>query len=435
MKFLLASWGSSGDLHPFLTLAREMRQRGHEVTMVGMSHWKPEFLGIGVDFVSVGPELSPKELFEHPEIISTKNFGLVSLKALMELAIVPMMDDGLRTLCELAPEHDALVAHHFFLPASAAAEKAKIPWATISLAPSILPSRYTLPAGQPMQPFTGPIGRLANHGAWKLARMMVRPHIDPVVNGQRQREGLEPITDAIFEAVSPTLNLALFSEHFSPRQPDYAEHIHLAGFCPWDPAYTPSPELAAFLEAGEKPWLFTLGSSAIANPGEFYNAAVEGLRGQKERAILLVGDKRNIPANLPPNVLAVDYAPYHWIMPRCRAVAHQCGMGTTAQSLRAGIPIVACPYAFEQPHNAMCLEAMGVAVYLPPRKRNASGLVKALRQVSEGKIAQRAREIGEKVREENGPAHACQLLEKTFFTRPRPGEARVYGFVEGLAVL
>lgn len=435
MKFLLASWGSSGDLHPFLALGRELRQRGHEVTMAGNPAWKADFIRLGIDFVEVGPAHTNAELFEHPEVISTKNFGLDSLKILMAEGIAPMMDDGFRVLCELAPEHDALVAHHFFLPAGAAAEKAQIPWATISLAPSIIPSKYTLPAGQVMQPFTGAIGRLANQAAWKFAKMMVRSHVDPMVNNQRTREGLAPIQDALFDSVSPTLNLLLFSEQFCPRYPDYAETIQHAGFCPWNPPYEPPAALVDFLAGGDKPWLFTLGSSVIANPGDFFTAAVEGLRGQKERAILLIGDKRNTPANVPDNVLVLDYAPYHWIMPRCRAVAHQCGMGTTAQALRSGIPTVACPYAFEQPHNAMCIEATGAGIYLAPRKRSAASLIKAMREVSEGKIAQRARELGEKLRAENGPVRASELLEKTFVGRPRPSEAKLYGFIEGLAIL
>lgn len=435
MKFLLASWGSSGDLHPFLALGRELRQRGHEVTMVGNPSWKADFIRLGIDFVAAGPAQTVEKLFEHPEVISNKNFGLDSLKILMTEGVAPMMDEGFRVLCELGPEHDALVAHHFFLPAGAAAEKANIPWATISLAPGIIPSRYTLPAGQPMQPFTGPLGRLANHAAWKIARMMVRSHIDPLINAQRTREGLAPIQDAIFDSVSPTLNLLLYHEHFSPRYPDYAEPIQHAGFCHWNPAYEPPAALTEFLAAGEKPWLFTLGSSAIANPGDFYIAAAEGLRGQKERAVLLIGDKRNTPPKVPDNVLVLDYAPYSWIMPQCRAVAHQCGMGTTGQALRAGIPTVACPYAFEQPHNAMCLEAIGAGLYLPARKRTASGLIKALREASDGKIAVRAREIGEKLRAENGPARASQWLEKTFIPRPRPSDAKLYGFIEGLAIL
>ncbi len=173
----------------------------------------------------------------------------------------------------------------------------------------------------------------------------------------------------------------------------------------------------------------------VANPQDFFNEAAEGMRGQKERAVLLVGDMKNAPKDVPSNVFVHDHAPYGWIMPRCSVVAHQCGIGTTAQALRAGLPAVACPYAFDQPQNAVALEATGAALFLPARKRTASQLIRAMRIVSEGEVAQRAAEIGRKLREEDGAVRACELLERTFNPRPHPSEGRIYGFVEGLAVL
>lgn len=432
MKFLLASWGSNGDLHPFLALGREMRRRGHEVMLVSTPIWKEQALAIGLDFVEAGPAMTLEDIIAHPEVFSTKNMGVTALRSLMEIGITPMLDEMYRVLCELAPSYDALIAHQVILTAGAVAEKTGIPWATVTMAPCSIPSSYTAPPSA-MQPFHGALGRLANRAMWKVALMAARSIFDPPLNVIRERESLKPIRDSIFEGASKTLNLQFYSEQFSARPPDWSEEIQYTGFCHWDPEdYTAPAELTAFLKQGNKPWLFTLGSSAIAHPQGFFEIAAEAMRGIPERAILLVGDKRNIPPSVPDNVFVQEYAPYGWIMPRCSAVAHQCGMGTTAQTLRAGIPSVACPYGFDQPSNAMHLEAIHAGIYLPQRKRTPRGLVEAMREVTRSEIARRAAEIGEVIRMENGPARACQLLEKSFTAKLRPEDVAIYSFIDAV---
>ena len=72
MRFLLASWGSYGDLHPFLALGRGLMARGHTVTLVGHPDWAPDTALAGIRFVSTGEP--PREDFirDHPEVLSMK---------------------------------------------------------------------------------------------------------------------------------------------------------------------------------------------------------------------------------------------------------------------------------------------------------------------------------------------------------------------------
>ena len=128
----------------------------------------------------------------------------------------------------------------------------------------------------------------------------------------------------------------------------------------------------------------------------------------------MTGLPKNQLPELPPNVMAIDYVPYDWIMPRCSVVAHQCGIGTLSHVLRAGLPSVACPYAFDQPNNAMRLQALGVAVYLSPKQRSALELGEAMRAATRDPIASRSRAVGERLRRENGAAKACEILGSTF---------------------
>ena len=168
------------------------------------------------------------------------------------------------------------------------------------------------------------------------------------------------------------------------------------------------------MDWGEAPVLFTLGSTAVQVPGAFYREAVEALAQLKLRGILLVGSEENRPADLPDGVLALNYAAYGGLMSRVRAVVHQCGVGTLSHALRAGVPSVGCPFAFDQPNNASRLEALGVAEVLRPGQRDARAMAAALERLLAGGASARARKLGEQIRAEDGPARACEILERHF---------------------
>jgi UDP:flavonoid glycosyltransferase YjiC (YdhE family) len=223
----------------------------------------------------------------------------------------------------------------------------------------------------------------------------------------------------MFGAHSPTLNLQLYSPHFAEPAPDWSAEKRQAGFCYFDPPDAAlAPEIKKFLAHKEPPVLFTLGSTASRNPGAFYEEAAEVCRRLNVRGLLLIGGEENRPRDLPAHVLAVDYAPYGLIMPHVRAVVHQCGIGTLSHTLRAGVPSVAVPFAFDQPNNACRLEELGVAELVKPSARNAGSLARALRRLLAGTAGTRAGELGSLIRAEEGVASACAILEQTFAPRP-----------------
>ena len=172
-----------------------------------------------------------------------------------------------------------------------------------------------------------------------------------------------------------------------------------------------SPDLERFLPAGAPPVLVTLGSAAVHVPGNFFVAAVTALQRLNLRGVLLHGPESNRPANLPENIFALSSAPFGLLMPRMRAAMHQCGIGTLSHALRAGLPSVACPFAFDQPNNACRLRALGVAEVLPSGRRSAAQMTTALRQLLGGSAGEKARLLGERIRAEDGVGDACLLLE------------------------
>jgi len=416
MRWLLTSWGSHGDLHPFLSLGQALIARGHSVTLVGHPDWGAETEIAGLRFVSTGEPSRDDFIRANPEVLSMKWGGLVSLRTLVHKAIVPSFDYYMEALLAEAPGHDVMVAHHFTFPAPVVAEMKDIPFATVSLAPGVVPSAFTLPGsnfGRAGQDF---FSRLWNRFIWSAGQRISRSMVDPVVNRLRARHGLGPAYDVVFEAHSRVLNLQLYSRHFASPPSDWSDEKKIAGFCFYDPPGEKglTPETVDFLENGTPPVLFTLGSTAVQNPGSFYQSAVEVLDSLGLRGILLVGSESNRPPNLPETILAVPYAPYGLLMPRVRAVAHQCGIGTLSHAIRAGVPSLACPFAFDQPNNARRLEALGVAEVILPQQHTPQDMGPALHHLLAGNASMRSQRLGEQIRAEDGPARACEILEETF---------------------
>ena len=141
---------------------------------------------------------------------------------------------------------------------------------------------------------------------------------------------------------------------------------------------------------------------------------MRALRVLNLRGLLLIGPEQNRPLNLPDTILAVPYLPYGLIMPRVRAVAHQCGIGTLSHTLRAGVPSVACPFAFDQPNNARRLEALGVAEVVLPHQHDAQHIGRALQRLLADEAPTRAQSLGKLIRAEDGVGRACEILEELF---------------------
>jgi UDP:flavonoid glycosyltransferase YjiC (YdhE family) len=132
------------------------------------------------------------------------------------------------------------------------------------------------------------------------------------------------------------------------------------------------------------------------------------------RAVLLIGDDRNqLKESLPPGMIAVNYAPFEALLPRACAMVHHGGVGTTSQGLRAGIPTLIVPFAFDQPDNAAHSARMGSSRTLPRGKYRAARVAKELNLLlTMPGYETKANEIGELLRRENGAATASDLIEE-----------------------
>jgi len=220
----------------------------------------------------------------------------------------------------------------------------------------------------------------------------------------RRSEG-RPLTPLLI-AVSPTV---------LPRPADWVgDHIHLPGYFFLDEAdYRPSPALAGFLTRGPAPVCVSFGSMIRRDADRIGAAVLEALARLGRRGIVLSGWGGWRPADTPDEVLFVEQASHAWLFPRCAAVIHHGGAGTTAAGLRAGVPSLVVPFAGDQPFWAKRVAALGAGPDpLPVNRLDADGLTTALRRALEDEdLRRRAAEVGKRIQAEDGVGQAVRLIE------------------------
>jgi len=251
----------------------------------------------------------------------------------------------------------------------------------------------------------------------RLARFVSRKWPQPIYD-LRAELGLTKGRNPLFDAKhSPYLVLALFSSALGTEQRDWPPNALITGFCFYDSdagnAALPA-NLEEFLAAGPAPVVFTLGSAAVLAAGRFYEFSAKAAIKLGVRAVLLIGtDPRNrLKQELPKTICVAEYAPYSALFNRSAMVVHQGGVGTTAQCLRAGKPMLIMPYSHDQPDNARRMRRLKVARVIQRAYYTPIRVARKLKaMLAEPIFARRAEMVARRLEHENGVSTACDALE------------------------
>lgn len=420
---LFCTLGSRGDVHPYVAVARALLARGVRATIATGEEHRETITRAGVGFVLVPPSKSDFDttpltmtMFMHP----TRG-GEFILKEI----VVPWLERTHAATLAAARDggHDLIVGHPLAFCAPMVAEQLGLPYVYTVLQPMMLFSAYD-PMVIPPMPWFEVFRPLRPWPYWVIMRVarVATWRWGLPVKALRKKVGLprDPRPPLLGGLVSRTLNLAMFSPLLAEPQRDWPEKTVATGACLFDDAAaaTGNAELERFLTAGggeDRPILFTLGSAAVEVAGDgrrFFAAALEAARLLGRRCVLLIG-KGEVPAGCDGvRALAVGYAPFSTLMPRCAAIVHQCGAGTTAEAMRSGLPQVCVPFAHDQPDNAARLVRRGGARIVKRRRVSAKRLAAALRHVLDARYGcpERAARLGELARKEDGPGKAAEAI-------------------------
>ena len=435
-RIVFCTFGSLGDLYPFLALAREMKLRGHRPVIATTPVYRNLVETENIEFHPVRPDVNVSD----PDILGRAMDRRTGGRYIVCDLILPALRESYDDTAAVAADADLLVTHPMTLGAFLFARKTGMPWASVALAPMSLYSIYDPPVvvGIPFAEKLVSFGPFFQRNLLKTLAFLFEPLWKPFRKFEKDL-GLQPAANPLFWGHSPQLALGLFSPLLAAPQSDWPHNSHATGFPFFGQEQAAPPELLRFLDSGDPPIVFTLGSAAVGVAGDFFQQSAEAAHRLGRRAVLLVGrDRRNQPKHeLPPGVMAIPYAPHAAVFPRACVVVHQGGIGTTGEAMRAGRPMLVVHYSHDQPDHAARLTRLGVARGVPREAYNsaiAAREIKALLQ--DQKYTDRATEVGSRVRSETGVDTACDLLSHllhesnsgTHLRRSTESQTEIVGF-------
>jgi UDP:flavonoid glycosyltransferase YjiC (YdhE family) len=421
LRIVLSNIGTFGDINPLIAIALELKRRGHVPILAVPAVFGPKILPLGLEFHAVRPDIDPENTLMAEMIYDVRKGTERGLREFLFPALRQTYDDLLDAATRPA-RADLLLLGELNYAGPIVAEITGIPWASYVLAPLSFFSAFDPPV-LPMYPRLARADKAIpgmGRAIKRLARLVSRKWPQPIYD-LRSELGLPKGENPLFDAKhSPFLVLALFSRVLGVAQKDWPENTLITGFCFYDSdagnAALPA-NLEAFLSAGPPPVVFTLGSAAVLAAGRFYEFSARAAIRLGIRAVLLIGtDKRNqLRQPLPDSICVAEYAPYSKLFSRAAMVVHQGGVGTTAQCLRAGKPMLIMPFSHDQPDNGRRMMRLKVARVIQRGNYTPFRVARKLKaMLAEPLFARRAEMVARRLEQEDGVRSACDALEKLY---------------------
>lgn len=420
-RLLLATFGSLGDVSPFIALGRALGSAGHDVTICTASRFERQVAEHDLSFAPttdallehMHSDLGRTILGGEAGTIATIRAGL-KLNALAKPLNRQMMIDVWHAAEAIRP--DMIVYHCKALAAPHVADKLRVPAIMANLQPMLAPTGAFPAPGMPDLGW----GRWYNRRTYDLVAMGYRAYRGLVNDFRRSVLGLPNVSGSTGLFRRPNGDaipmLHAFSEHVVPHPDDWPAHALTTGYWflerPGD--WQPPTALERFLDDGDPPVYVGFGSLAGRDPEALGALVVAALRMAGARGILAKGWGGLAADCGSADIHLLDQAPHDWLFPKVAAVVHHGGAGTTAAGLRAGRPSVICPFFGDQPFWAARVHALGAGPKpLPRRRLTAARLAERITAAtSDPDIALAAKRLSHAIRSEDGAAKAVRVIDE-----------------------
>ncbi|MDH4127757.1 MAG: glycosyltransferase [Spirochaetota bacterium] len=415
MNIGLQTWGSDGDILPFIALADGLSSAGHEVTLFYTSIDNKDYSPLGKSF-----NIKLIKVYDKFELDADKVFRDVTkfINPLNEFALVlekyfdPAVEEMYEASKNLCIENDLVIGHIVNHTLLTAAEKYKCPRVSLALFTNAIQSKYMSPLGINL-------GKFINTLSWKLGDYLVRKKCFKSANNIRLQEGLPPIKSLSQELyISKELTLISSSEVLTPRHPDWKDYIEICGHLKIpniDSQWEIPHGLRRFLDDGEPPVYLSFGSCTQFDLEDTTRLFVDSVNLSGKRAIIQ-SDWEHISSNYNfPNIYKVTRIPHEKIFPHCSMVVHHGGAGITNTSLTLGKPSLVVAHAFDQPYWGKRLENLELGKLLYRRSTTPKKIAKEIINIlNSSQIKNNVERVSRIMNKENGVIRAVELIEKRF---------------------
>lgn len=400
MRVLLSTIGSRGDVQPLVALALELKALGQDVRLCVPPDFREWIESLGMSVTPIGPELrstgkaNPSAALPTPE----------QRRQMMEGTVAAQFE----TLGKAAQGRDVILgATALQIAAPSVAESLGIPYVFAAYCPAVLPSPHHAPPVLAMLGDTPAPAAADYRQLWAQDARRWNDTWGALLNSHRQSRGLTPVvdvrghilTDRPWLAADPTLG---------PWPEPADQTVFQTGAWILPDERPLSPELEAFLDAGEPPVYFGFGS--IRAPQGLGRMMIESARALGRRAIVSRGWADLSLVDDAPDCLSIGEVNQQALFKRVAAVVHHGGAGTTTAAARAGAPQVVIPQHYDQHYWAQRVHHLGIGTAHAPGAPTTESLRSALEHTLHGEVAARARDIATAVRGDGARVAAQRLM-------------------------
>lgn len=413
MKVAIVALGTRGNIQVGLAVGKRLRQAGHEVVLIAPDNFRKiaADYGFEVRTVSVDTMLVSRTAFHRTG--SQLLAGRAMVSALQQFSTFEQVWNVFPRDADVVLAHTTISMPH----ALPIAEKLGIPVVGYAADPNILPTREFPFSSMPMPVSLSRIPGF-NRFSYTLFQHLGWTRLAEGMNRLRtQVLGLSSLSERrYYAAMQQTTLIYGFSEHLQPKPEDWPRTAHVVGFIFLETEssdWQPPAGLLDFLDRSPKP--VCIGFSSM-NPkehgGKDVELLVQAARKSGQRAVILTGWTAGAEAGTRGDLFLVDSVPHDWIFPRVTAAVHHGGAGSTSSALRAGLPSVIVPFAFDQPFWARRVQARNAGLTIPKRQLTVERLATAIdRVVQDETLRNNAWSLGAKIAAEDGTGRAVELIE------------------------
>jgi len=407
--YLLAPFGSGGDVNPFVWLGKLLKARGHDVEVITAPMFRESASRADLPFTAVGDEAEYEALLKHPDLwkpLAGTNLVFEEAGRLLR----PFYD---AISGKVRPGETVVVAPFTQMAARLVREKFHVPLVTVHLQPVCMLSADDFPVIIPGTDWMRKLPRFVK----KAMLSMPNPadfKLGPPLRKLGAEIGVKVPLRLMSEWMhSPDANLALFPEWFAAPQNDWPAKTHAVGFPLEDlrGQFRLPESLELWMNLGDKPVLLSAGTGN-AQAADFFEAGLAACEKVGRRALVGTLYPEQLLDPLPRFARHFSYLPFSELLPRVAAFAHHGGIGTMSQAFAAGVPQLVMPMSHDQPDNARRMADLGVGVALGPKDFTAEKVATALEHLTtDQKVAAACAHVAERCAADRAGVKALEVLE------------------------
>jgi vancomycin aglycone glucosyltransferase len=405
MRILLSTIGSRGDVQPLVALASRLRMAGQDVRLCVPPDFRDWISGLGFAVTPIGPALrsmtAARAAADSPPFTPEQRRQLAEASVAAQFATIAAAAEG----CDLIVAATALQ-----IAARSVAEMLDIDYIFVAYCPIVFPSAHHGPPPLPPLPGQIPIPAEAdNRERWARDTERFNTLFGPSLNAHRASLGLPPVGDVRAHIFGERKWLA--ADPIIGPWPDPADtSVIQTGAWMLSDDRPLSAEIEAFLDAGEPPVYFGLGSARAPHP-EVNRVMIESARAVGRRAIVSRGWADLMLVDDASDCLAIDEVNQQALFPRVAAVVHHGGAGTTTAAAAAGVPQVIMPQMYDQHYWSRQVGALEIGAAHPAAAPTTETLTQALQYALRPAVVRNAQACGKAMLRTGAAIAADRVLQ------------------------